>query len=340
MKILLVQTSFLGDTVLSTPVIGALKRLFPQSELWMMTTPAAAALVRRDPLLAGVLEFDKRGAERGVAGMLRKAGAIRAMGFDRVYALHRSARTSLLLWLTRIPLRIGFGDCSLRWLYHRTVERDRSQHDVIRNLSIVGAEAGSETLPQSIRLFPPPRSELPAELLGKLERLGRYALLVPGSVWRTKRWQPGGYREVAKHCIASGLSVVLAGAPGEESVAREVGTGLPVLDLTGSIPLDAFLEVVRRAVVVVCNDSMALHVASGFAVPTVAVFCATSPAFGFGPWMNRSIVVERAELTCKPCAPHGGHRCPLGTEDCSRLVAPTEVISALDQLLREGAPIQ
>ncbi|MCK4728814.1 MAG: glycosyltransferase family 9 protein, partial [Desulfobacterales bacterium] len=118
MRILLVQTSFLGDTILSTPVISAIKKIYPDTELWMMTTPLASSLVVRDPLLAGVLTYDKRGKDAGVSGLLRMERRIRAMRFDRVYSLHRSSRTSMLLWLCGIPVRIGFANAKLSFLYH------------------------------------------------------------------------------------------------------------------------------------------------------------------------------------------------------------------------------
>ena len=81
MKILLVQNAFLGDVILSTPVIAGIHKLYPEAELWMMTTPAARELVERDPLLAGVITFDKRGAERGFLGAWRKARALTEMKF-------------------------------------------------------------------------------------------------------------------------------------------------------------------------------------------------------------------------------------------------------------------
>ena len=90
MKILLVQTSFLGDTILSTPVIAGLHRVFPDTELWMMTTPQSAGLVQKDPLLTGIIPFDKRRDESGASGIWKMAGRLKEMAFDRVYALHRS----------------------------------------------------------------------------------------------------------------------------------------------------------------------------------------------------------------------------------------------------------
>lgn len=93
------------------------------------------------------------------------------------------------------------------------------------------------------------------------------------------------------------------------------------------------MAVMQKARLVVCNDSMSLHMASALKVPTVAIFCATSPTFGYGPWQNQAIVVERRDLACKPCRPHGSRRCPNGTEACMRGLAADEVISAVDRLL-------
>jgi len=97
MNILLVQTSFLGDTILSTPVISGLNKLFPEAQIWMMTTPLSSSLVKRDPLLAGVISYDKRGKNSGLPGLIRMSRKIRKMKFAKVYSLHRSFRTSLLV---------------------------------------------------------------------------------------------------------------------------------------------------------------------------------------------------------------------------------------------------
>src|SRR5205823_5632021 len=75
------------------------------------------------------------------------------------------------------------------------------------------------------------------------------------------------------------------------------------------------------------NDSAPMHIACARGVPVVGVFCATTPALGYGPWGPRAAVVE-ADLACRPCARHGGRRCPRGTEDCMRLVAPATVLAA------------
>ena len=157
-------------------------------------------------------------------------------------------------------------------------------------------------------------------------------MLAPGSVWPTKRWDWAQFREVAKHFTSLGQRVILIGSPAEVSVCEQVARDLPVTNLAGHHSLAETLYIVQQAGLVICNDSMVLHLASAFKIPTVTVFCATSPRFGFGPWQNRALVVEHQGLSCKPCRRHGGLTCPTGTEACMREVPASQVLAAVQQL--------
>ena len=335
MKILLVQTSFLGDTILSTPLIAGLKKLHPEAELWMMTTPLAATLVKRDPLLAGVIPFAKRGSKRGLKGLLRQAGQLRKLNFDLVYSLHRSARTSLLLALSRIPVRIGCKNARLAFLYNQTRSRPKNLHDVRRNLALLNNGSQKAELPDQLRLFAPEKRELAPTIQAKLPLPDSYVLMVPGSAWETKRWAASGYREVAEYLIKKGLSVVLLGSNEEVGVCQEVASNLEVINLAGCGDLDTALYLTKHARLMICNDSMALHMASACKIPTVAIFCATVPEFGFGPWQNRAVIVEKKGLSCRPCARHGSRQCPNKTRSCMNELAAEEVIKAIETLMAD-----
>ena len=330
MKILLVQTSFLGDTVLSTPVINAIKVKHPQSELWMMTTPASKPLVENDPLLSKVITFDKRKSESGWFGLLRMARYLKLEKFDIVYSLHRSYRTALMLWLARIPSRIGFKDARLRSLYTQRVSRPLKEHEVKRSLSLI---ENATSVSEDLRIYLPPNAELSPSISTQVKAEVPYVVLVPGSVWSTKRWDWREYRETAKHFLALNYAVVLLGAPDEVEISSNVAAGLEVTNLTGKTTLAESMLLIKNASLVVCNDSLALHLACAFKVPTVTVFCATSPKFGFGPWRSPSIVVEQEGLSCKPCRRHGGMYCPTGTEACMK-VSAQRVIDASAELLQ------
>ena len=331
-SILLVQTSFLGDTILSTPVIRGIKERYPDSSLWMMTTAQSHGLIKRDPLLAGTIIFDKRGQDRGIKGLLRLAAKIKAHKFDQVFSLHRSMRTALLLSLSGIPERTVFADASLSFLYQNRISRPRGEHEVIRNLSILGEVPSADDERLDLRLFAPSLDECSQNVQELFPSLGQYAVLVPGSEWNTKRWYWERFREVASYLVDHGMNVVIPGSRKEVENNLKVSEGLPVCDFTGTTTVSDAMFLIKNATLLVCNDSMSLHVGSAFKTPSVAVFCATSPEFGFGPWRNRAVIVEHKGLSCRPCRRHGSRKCPTGTEKCMRDLPSLEVIRAMREL--------
>ncbi len=331
---LLVQTSYLGDTILSTPLIAALHQLHPGTQLWLMTTPAAAGLVTDDPLVHRVIAFDKRGRESGFTGILRMSRRLRRIGFDRAYALQRSYRTALMLRLSGIAHLTGFRTAKLAFAFHSRQARDTDAHDVLRNLGLLAGETPLRALDTSLRLFPPPVDRLDSKLAAQIQDPRPYVLLVPGSARKTKRWHWDHFRTVADRLLDRGYRVLLMGAAADRAVSRRVARGLGVVNLAGRTSVPATMTLVRHAAAVVCNDSMAQHLASAFRTPCVVVFCATSPAFGFGPWQNPdAVVVEAQGLACKPCSRHGEQHCPTGTQACMEALKPQDVLDALESVL-------
>lgn len=333
MKTLVIQTSFLGDTVLSTPVIEALRANDPDGELWLMTTPLASGLFSHDSALSGVLAFDKREVDRGVAGIRRMADKLQAMKFDRAYGLQRSLRTALLLKWAAIPERYGFSEARGACFYTHREGRKGYRHDVERNLAIMGRATVEKVEQYPLRLVPAPQELLGAAAREFLAIRAPYVALVPGSVWATKRWAWQHYAQVARDLTAQGLRVLILGASAEQAVCSQVQTGSGAEDLCGKTSVSDMVALISYASAIVCNDSFALHVSSAFKRPTVALFCSTVPEFGFGPWANpQARVLEVANLPCKPCGRHGHAACPLATEHCMRGVLPQQVWDALVEL--------
>src|SRR5213592_3059045 len=137
--LLVVQTSFLGDVVLTTPLITALRQQVAPRRLAVLVRPEAAPLVADHPDVDDVLLDDKRGRDGGPFGLLRAARRLRREGFDLAVSPHRSLRTALLLAAARIPRRVGFRESRGAFLYHVRVPRVRRQHDVDRNLALLDA---------------------------------------------------------------------------------------------------------------------------------------------------------------------------------------------------------
>lgn len=335
--LLVAQTSFLGDVVLTTPLLSALRQVARPSRLAVLVRPDAVALVAGHPAVDEVLVDDKRGAERGARGILAVARRLRAARFDVVVAPHRSLRTALLLAVAGIPRRIGFRDSRGAALFHERVARDRRRHDVERNLALVAAFGAMPGRPAPFVPVQAAAAERAVALLP--EGAGPVVGLAPGSVWATKRWHAAGFAAVLRALRARGARVVVLGAPDERAVAEDVvaraGGGAEVL--AGRTDIATLVAVIDRLQLLVANDSAPMHIACARGVPVVAVFCATTPALGYGPWGPRSAVVE-ADLACRPCARHGGRRCPRGTEDCMRLVQAAAVLRAADAVCGAAHP--
>ena len=334
MKILLVQTSYLGDVLLSTPVIGGIKEIYPEAKLWVMVRPEALPVVKNDPLVEEVIVFDKRKNKSGLLGLLAQKKLIEQYQFDKVYSLHQSARTAILLWLSGIRERVGFSRASWSFLYTTKIVKNACDHAVKRFLTILSDKVKIEELSSELRLFLPPKEELREDIQMILSKQPSYAVLVPGSEWETKRWMLDGYREVASNLSERGFKILLCGSEKERSYCNSVRWDGNVENIVGETDIGEFIWLIAGASLVVCNDSFALHVASALKVKNIAVFCATSPNQGFGPWKNKfAEVVEKKGLYCKPCRRHGGRFCPTGTEKCMRELPVREVVNAIGRVL-------
>lgn len=334
--LLVVQTSFLGDVVLTTPLVSALRRRLAPRRLAVLVRPEAVPLVAGHPDVDQVLVDDKRGADRGPLGWLGTARRLRAEHFDVAVSPHRSLRTALALAAAGIPRRVGFRESRGARLFHERVPRDRRRHDVERNLALLAPFGGGMDAPRLHVPVAPEAARRAAELIppGPGPLIG----VAPGSVWATKRWMAGGFAEVVRALASEGARCVVLGAPDEAELATEIDrrAGGCATVLAGRTDLATMVAVVDRLALLVANDSAPMHIACARGVPVVAVFCATTPALGYGPWGPRSVVVE-ADLACRPCGRHGGRTCPRGTEDCIRLVASDTVLAAARAALRAAA---
>jgi heptosyltransferase-2 len=339
-KILVVQTSFLGDAVLTTPLLSEIRRRFPNAELTVLCTPQAQSLLHGNPDIHEVLTDDKR--RGGWRGLWRKAKDLRSRGFTIALSPHRSFRSGLLLFLARIPCRVGFRQSSGWFFYHRRVQRDMSGHDVERNLSLLsafGVEPAQSR--RDLRVGVDPEARGAVERLFRalgIERNGLTFGIHPGSVWPTKRWTPPGYAELIVLLKRRyRCQILLFGGPQDQEIVSRIQelSGDVGVNLAGKVHLRELASALEFCDVFITNDSGPMHIAVAQKIPVVALFCATTPSLGFYPYSSRAVVVEK-DLSCRPCSSHGGRRCPLGTGDCMRLIEAEDVLRAVARLLDGG----
>ncbi|HEY7878490.1 MAG TPA: glycosyltransferase family 9 protein [Gemmatimonadaceae bacterium] len=339
---LLIQTSFLGDTVLATPLIAALAS---RGTVDVVVTPAAAPLLVNHPHIRELFTYDKRGADRGIDGVLRTARRIRARWRERgeraadttAYLAQGSVRSAALARLTGAHHRVGFASAPGRVLYTHRVSPRTGTHHAARLLNLAFAQLGG--LPPETDIVPrlyPGDAERDAvdRLLAPGPPPGGRPLvaLAPGSIWGTKRWPY--YADLAGR-LTSRCEIVIVGGAADAAAAHAIVDAAPnsTLDATGRLSLLASAELIRRATVLVTNDSLPQHLASAMGTPTVTIFGPTVPEFGFGPLAPGSVSLGVTSLTCRPCHHHGPAVCPLGHWRCMRELGVDEVEAAVAAIM-------
>jgi heptosyltransferase-2 len=329
---LVIQTSFLGDTVLTTPLLAQLANRGPVD---VVTTPASAGLLANHPAVRTVIPYDKRGEDRGLVGLWRLARRLRANHYDVALLAQGSWRSAALALLAGIPSRLGFATSAGRWLYTKRVPYRDDLHHAAR-LLMLARPNGREATPEEQRPSLAPGAAERAAVDALLREHGvtpsdRLAAVAPGSVWGTKRWPY--YPELVAD-LAHDARVVVLGSAADAPLTEAIMAAAPsAIDATGRLSLLASAELLGRCGVLVTNDSAPMHLASAMGTPTVAIFGPTVPEFGFGPLAPRVSVVGHDTLPCRPCDRHGPQRCPLGHHRCMRELSPSMVAERARTLL-------
>jgi heptosyltransferase II len=347
-RVLVIQTAFLGDIVLTTSFLANLRRLLPAAEIRILTTPAGVKILEGNAYGAAAIAYDKRGREAGTLGFWRKAKELRAFAPDLVFCLHRSLRSVLLAWLAGGD-SWGFQEAagSALFLKHRIV-RLPGAFEAEKNHGLLRAWAGesADGLPLFPQLSTSNEGELEAQkVLGGLPT--GFLALAPSSVWATKRWPARYFAAVAhelwrRHRIAA---VIVGGRdPADLESARDLleayrslaapGEPLP-LDLCGKTGLAGMKSVLSRAALVLANDSAPLHVALSVGAKAVGIFGPTTRDLGFFPLApaGRSSVAELPGLDCRPCGLHGHRVCPRGHFRCMLDLKPEMIVQEAEKLL-------
>ncbi|MBL8982213.1 MAG: glycosyltransferase family 9 protein [Gemmatimonadetes bacterium] len=326
---LVIQTSFLGDVVLTTPL---LRRLAARGPVTVVTTAAAAPLLAGHPDVARLVPYDKRGADAGISGFVRLTRSIATNNPDAVaYLAQGSHRSGALARAAGYRTRVGFATSAGRLWYTESIDGLEGWHHAERLWRLGGNDRPPTPGDLQPTLVPSAADVEAAEamLRGASASAGSLVALAPGSVWGTKRWPH--YAELAAALAPRRVAVV--GAAADATIAAQVvGRAPNAIDATGKLPLLATAALLARCQAIVTNDSLPLHLASAMNTPTVAIFGPTVPGFGFGPLAARRAIVEHSDMPCRPCHSHGPPTCPLGHFRCMQELTVARVAAAVDEV--------
>jgi heptosyltransferase-2 len=310
-RILVIQTAFLGDVILATPVFSELKRLYPDAHIDALVKSGNESLLESHQAINEVFIFSKKeGKWKSLISLIR---SIRKRKYDLVINLHRFGSSGLITALSGANETRGFSKnpFSIFFTNRFSHEIGDGTHEVERNLSLIHDLGAAKRVRPS--LFPTPEDFS----IVKSYPEDAYAVVAPSSVWFTKQLPKEQWIKLINHLNSK---VYLIGGPTDEQLCNEIVERLPksdVVNLAGKLTLMQSAALISSAQRTYVNDSGPLHIASAMNAPVTAFFCSTVPEFGFGPLSDDAKIIQIQEkLECRPCGLHGHAACPKGHFKC------------------------
>jgi ADP-heptose:LPS heptosyltransferase len=331
--ILIIQTAFIGDTILASHFARAVKDFYPNSKIHFFLRKGNESVIQGLSSIEKTWIWDKKGGK--TKNLINLISELRKIDFDIVFNLHRHFNSGLVTSLMKSPLKVGFSQNPLSVFYTHKVQHliphesnGNTWHEVQRNLQLLKAIEPSFEIKEDSKVYKP---ELPIEAK-HIEKITpyekeKYFVVAPASVWFTKAWSKHKYQELVKELSLKG-KVYLIGGPDDKVLCDEVmDSSSNVENLCGKLNLLDSAALMKNAKRVFVNDSAPLHLASSVNAKTTAIFCSTVPAFGYTPLADDSVIVDvGASLNCRPCGLHGHKDCPLGHFNCSEHIEVNRVL--------------
>jgi predicted lipopolysaccharide heptosyltransferase III len=331
-RILVIKLRYIGDVVLSTPLVEALKRSIPDATIDILVNEGTEGVLQNNPYLDRIWFVPRNGGWRH----LLLVRALRERRYDLILDLSDGDRSAILGFLSGGRRRVGFNHEG-RWrgkLYHQIASADRQKLHTVEYhrqvLGAIGCNAGRITP----RLYPSERDRARASELLRKAGLGAaepFFLLCLGARWPFKRWPVERFAELAKEIHRSfGYSLILVGGGKDKKGSDEIvlSCGPWAKSLAGETTMLETAAVAERAKFFIGNDAGPMHVAAAMETPVVALFGPTDPRV-WGPVGERHRVLWKG-IDCSPC--WKGHSCVRGELNCMRQISVSEAFEAVRSL--------
>ncbi len=322
-KILVIRFSSIGDIVLTTPVMRALKNTSGlEAEVHFVTKKSFAGFMRNNPNVDLVHELE--------GSVFELAKRLRNERFDYIIDLHNNLRSNLLRLFLLRPSK-AFNKLNIeKWLLTRLKINRLPEIHIVDRYIAAGQRLRLKNDDLGLDFFLPENELAWPEILPEGLKEG-FAAFVIGGMHATKRLPN---QKIIDICRALKKPVVLLGGPEDAKNGRiiEAASGQRVFNACGKLSLNQSAFLVKEAKVVITHDTGLMHIAAAFQKPIISVWGNTVPEFGMYPCMphspENSIVVEVKGLPCRPCDKIGYEKCPKGHFDCMEKISHQQVADA------------
>lgn len=326
MKILIIQTAFIGDVILATAVAEKLHQKYPDAQIDFTLRKGNEGLLTGHPFINTVFVWDKK--QNKIKNLFLLSKQIRSNKYDTVVNLQRFSSSGILAGFSGAKEIIGFDKNPLSFLFTKKIKHEigNEKHEVERNQQLLESLTNADA--SKPKLYPSKENKDAVERY----KNSQYVCLAPTSVWFTKQYPKEKWVELCNQTSPS-LIIYLLGAPGDSAACdwiKNNSTNKNIINLAGKLNFLESAALMSNAEMNFVNDSAPMHIASAMNAKTTAIFCSTVPSFGFGPLADDSIIIETKEqLDCRPCGLHGHKACPKGHFKCGFSIETIELLKRI-----------
>ncbi|HOW34929.1 MAG TPA: glycosyltransferase family 9 protein [Candidatus Omnitrophota bacterium] len=339
-NILIVRTDRIGDVILTTPAILALREANLGAKISILVTPQTLDIVDGNPCLDEIFIDDRKGIHRGFWGFLKLVCMLRKKKFDLAVVLHTKKRTNLLCFLSGIPSRIGYKNNKFGFLLTKGIPDQRPEglkHEAEYCLDVL-RHIGINVQLDTLKLDMPLKEEANAwvenifsdNFISSSEKV---IAVHPGASCISKRWPAQRFAEVINSLGAPPFKVILVGAPDNQQIAQQVLSGIkiPIIDLTGQTSVAQLASLFKRCRLLISNDSGPVHLAVAVGTPVISIFGRNQKGLSPTRWrpLGKKDIALHKEVGCEICL---AHDCRLDFK-CLQAVSVSEVVAAAKSLL-------
>ena len=341
--ILIIAPNWIGDAVMTQPLLAALKSQYPASTIDVLASTWVAPIYRACSEVNHVIEanFQHKQLQWGLRKQL--ANDLRLRGYQACFILPNSLKSALIPWIANIPFRIGyrgelrFGLINIALNNPSKINRPPMVEHYLALSQLLSDEEtlAAKTLTPKLNVSSSAKQSIDKKLSDANIDSKSVFIFCPGAEYGpTKRWPASHFAELANHLAQQlpNANIILLGSKSDHELAKAIlqqsQDSVKIHNWCGNTSLDEAIALIGMAKAVVSNDSGLMHIAAALKTPQIAIFGSSDPAHT--PPLSENAKVIWLNLPCSPC-----HKkeCPLGHLKCLNDILPQQVLATLNTLL-------